>query len=585
MVYVAADTGGTYTDILVLKDKSLTAHKIRGSKNPSDTLVNWLKNEMNCDFILLHGTTVATNAVLENKMPEVRFVTDKGYEDIIHIGRQSREELYEFEPKRQRLINGIPSSETVAVSLINGFERQEEETNLVKKVDNFSLSSIVDPNIREFERATSTWTNAKLLDIIKAYIENLSSASQIETLVMASSGGLVKAENCLNLPIITLLSGPAAGVVACHKLTRQEGIEKAIAFDMGGTSTDVSLIVGDILRTDTGSLRSTPIRTPRIDVHTIGCGGGSIAWIDDGLALRVGPASAGANPGPAFFGGCDFTVSDANLYLQRLSSQNLEANGDSVDFQNTNLVCNELSQKLGISKIQTAEAVIEIANAAMALAIRNITSQKGLLPSDFSLISYGGAAGLHCCQIAEILGITKIVIPQLPGLFSALGLLQSPKIIESQRFVFSDWRGELIQALTEAKQKNEGEPSRQMITLHMMFDGQTHDLPISITIEDSDESINNMFLNEHIKRFGMSHKNRKIKVRAFTIRLETDQNLGQTRIVSKELKPESGFIGRESITKEKITGPIKIVQADTTIYVPLGWDVHQSDSKNLILTR
>lgn len=584
MLRIAADTGGTFTDILVCKEGRLSASKVRGRTEQSSALIDWLANTNEPSYKLLHGTTVATNAILENKMPGSAFVCDPGFEDILTIGRQAREELYAFEPRRERLVPSEGVQNSIAVCLINGFEREAEEGRLAKGKF-VSLSSQIDPNIRELERASTTWLNARLMPVIADYLEAIESASKGEVFVMSSSGGLVSVNSCLKSPISTVMSGPAAGVVAAEWLARKLGVNRVIAFDMGGTSTDVTLIDGKAIRDDSGSIRSSPIRTPRVAVHTIGCGGGSIAWIDAGGALRVGPQSAGAQPGPAFLGGSEFTVSDANLILGRLPMEPFHERNDKLFPGASRTAAEKLGKRLGISVEEVAQAVVEIANGSMAAAVRKVSSQMGFDPSDFALMAYGGGAGLHACPIAASLGIENVIIPRLPGLFSAFGLLLAPHVLESRRAVNEDWNSEME---AECRKLEEQVAWDSFITkrhLAMRYKGQSHEILVPLETSDTTSDVNRRFELEHRAKFGFVHEGREVMAVSFSVRLE---KLSPEENFEYEVNPVGtgpGFISRNEIGPEAIPGPLLVSQSDSTLWVPAEWTVSAGGESSLLLRR
>ena len=584
MLQIAADTGGTFTDILVCEDGRIVAHKIRGSEDPSAALTCWLREFAGREYELLHGTTVATNAILENRMPGADFITDPGFEDILVIGRQDREELYSFEPRRERLIPTDATFETTAVCLINGFERQIEEEKSANG-ENVSYSSHIDPNIREFERASTTWLNARLLPVMSGYLKNICSIASGKVSIMLSSGGLAGIDSCLKSPISTVMSGPAAGIVATEWLAGRLGLEKVIAFDMGGTSTDVSIINCQATVDDSGCIRSSPVRTPRVAIHTVGCGGGSIAWIDSGGALRVGPDSAGARPGPAFFGGNDLTVSDANALLGRLRAEPFLARGEEFSIESSVKAAEPFCARLAVSAKEVAEAVIDIADNAMASAIRKVSSQAGYAPREFALIAYGGGAGLHACAVADALDIRKVVVPQMPGLFSSFGLLLAPQIAESRRSVVDNWRSEIESEILRLEGKFNDETKIIKLALSMRYVGQSHNLLIPIQLSDSESTIQAAFVSEHKSRFGFVHKQRDVCVVGISVRIEVPAKIRDYKFEIGRCSVPKWFISREEIRDVPIRGPLGVSLFDTTLWIPENWSIVQGYEGTLILSR
>jgi len=322
--------------------------------------------------------------------------------------------------------------ESVAVCLLHSYANPEHEIRvkeILLSAGNFyvSLSHEIVREFREYERTSTTVINAYLTPVMDRYITHLSSKLNEgdALLVMQSGGGLTGAERIKKEAVRTLLSGPAGGVIASLFMGRLIGQEKIITFDMGGTSTDVSLIEGEPLLTTEARVEGFPLKVPMIDIHTIGAGGGSIAWIDEGGALRVGPRSAGADPGPACYGkgGSDLTITDANLYLGRILPDHFLGGTMKLYPEKVGEPLKRLSSVLGRDPFEVALSVIETANSGMERALRKVSVERGHDPGEFSLFCFGGAGALHACQLAEALGIKEVVVPQNPGLFSAFGIL------------------------------------------------------------------------------------------------------------------------------------------------------------------
>ena len=401
--------------------------------------------------------------MLERKGARVALVTTKGFEDVLEIGRQTRAELYNFMVKARRpliphgLIFGVSERlnadgsvleslreseisqlietlrtqaiDSVAVCLLHSYANPTHEDHLTKELEKagftVSASHKVLPEYREFERWSTTVVNAYVTPLMARYLTKLEDGIGAKPLkIMQSNGGSISAHRAKLAAVQTILSGPAAGVVGAQAVGNASGYSRLITFDMGGTSTDVSLINGAIGTTIESTVGDFPVRLPVLDIHTVGAGGGSIAFIDSGGSLRVGPRSAGADPGPACYGkGTELTVTDANLLLGRLDPEYFLGGRMSLDLPRARSIAKDLARRLGLSLIALAEGVVRIANANMEAAIRVVSVRRGHDPRDFALLAFGGAGGLHACDIADSLDITNVLVPEHSGVLSALGML------------------------------------------------------------------------------------------------------------------------------------------------------------------
>jgi len=466
MVRLGIDTGGTFTDLLRLDASGIKVHKVRST--PDDPakaifagIAELVRNE---DWTeLVHGSTVATNALLERKGAQVALVTTKGFEDVLEIGRQTRAELYNFMVKGRRpliadgltfgvaerlnadgsVLQSLSDSDvgqlvdtlrdqtvdSVAVCLLHSYANPVHEDLLATALKEagfiVSASYKVLPEYREFERWSTTVVNAYVTPLMARYLTKLEDGMTGRSLkIMQSNGGSISALQAKNAAVQTILSGPAGGVVGAQAIGNASGYSRLITFDMGGTSTDVSLINGAIGTTVESTVGDFPVRLPVLDIHTVGAGGGSVAYIDSGGSLRVGPRSAGADPGPACYGkGTELTVTDANLLLGRLDPEYFLGGRMSLDLARTSSIAKELASRLGLSVTALAEGVVRIANANMEAAIRVVSVRRGYDPRDFALFAFGGAGGLHACDIADSLDISTVLVPEHSGVLSALGML------------------------------------------------------------------------------------------------------------------------------------------------------------------
>jgi N-methylhydantoinase A len=470
---LGVDVGGTFTDLVALVDGRLKTGKVPSTpRDQSEGVMDSLEAAgIEEAAAFAHGMTVATNALLERRGARTGLVTTAGFRDVIEIGRQDRPALYALAERRpeplvprelrfcvrermgpggeiealdddsvREAIDGLREAEVeaVAVCLLFAFLHPEHERAVGEAIReglpdvHVSLSCEVLPEFREYERFSTTVADAYLGPRLRSYLERLGSrasdAGVPEPLVMQSSGGVIELEAAAANAAACVLSGPAGGVVGAAHVARAGGFEDVLTFDMGGTSTDVAPVVGGEPQTSTESVvAGVPIKLPMVDVHTVSAGGGSIAWADAGGALRVGPRSAGADPGPAAYGkgGEEPTVTDANL-LCGLLADGAELGGElTLDGSLAETALAALGEKLGLDALETALGVIRVANAEMGRALRVISVERGLDPRDFALVAFGGAGGMHACALAEELGMTRVLMPRAGGVLSALGLAMS----------------------------------------------------------------------------------------------------------------------------------------------------------------
>ena len=481
MIVLGVDTGGTFTDFVLAKDNRLTVHKVLSTpvapeqailQGMEDLGLHQLHGE---EIYIIHGSTVATNAVLEGKGVRTAYVTNRGLGDVLTIGRQARRELYNLQPVpqpppvpqelcletggrlgadgqvveplteedlmslRQTLERLAPQS--VAINLLFSFLDDSFEKRIAQVVpqDMFvSRSSKVLPEYKEYERGIATWLNASVGPIVQGYLSRLLHAvkqhtqqhgAKLQVSVMQSYGGTMDAAQAGEQAVQLLLSGPAGGLAGAKYVGELAGRQRLLSFDMGGTSTDVALIDGDIVLTSEGRIGDYPVAIPMVDMHTIGAGGGSIASVDAGGLLQVGPQSAGADPGPACYGkgGQQATVTDANVVLGRLRADRFLGGKMRLDTAASVQAVEALAKQLNMDAIQTAAGIINIVNEHMAGALRVMSVQKGIDPRRLTLTCFGGAGGLHVCALAEALGMTQAIVPVHAGVLSALGMLAAPR--------------------------------------------------------------------------------------------------------------------------------------------------------------
>jgi N-methylhydantoinase A len=608
---VAIDTGGTFTDCVWIDRGQIRMLKIFSTpSDPSQAIIEALGQiAREGEIVLLHGTTVGTNTLLERKGARTALVTSAGFEDAIEIGRQARPKLYDFffdkvnplvpadlrfgvaertaadgetltSPSREELKSlasrvSAKNPEAIAISLLFSFANPQNELAVARALRSLgvplSISHKILPEFREYERTSTVVINAYLQPVMQRYLENLESRStngleaQAKSFgvaqrfsaaisnprsnralapgaaqhtprifVMQSSGGITSLANAAREPVRTVLSGPAGGVVGAVATARASGFDRIITFDMGGTSTDVSLVEKEITTASDAQVAGLPVSVPMLDIHTVGAGGGSLARFDAAGVLRVGPESAGADPGPICYGrGTQPTVTDANLLLGRLQPQQFLGGDFTLDLERTRRITTEWLKKhsSSLSLAKLAAGIIRVVNATMEKAIRVVSIERGRDPRDFALVAFGGAGGLHACALAEALNIPRVIVPALPGALSAYGILVSD--------VVRDYSRTLMWCIASETKPAEGplaiRLAKQFATLQaqatkdfkaegwlgqihcnrsadLRYRGQGYELAIPVT-----RNLLGDFHREHQRRYGYAHVARDIEL--VTLRL------------------------------------------------------------------
>src|SRR5579863_6269992 len=632
---IAIDTGGTFTDCVWIDPRT---HRLRMLKvfstphDPSQAIVEALQRvphfspalgevgisspdqtSLPENFILLHGTTVGTNTLLERKGARTALVITAGFEDAIEIGRQARPKLYDFffdriEPlvpknlrfgidertasdgeiltsptagKLQELAGKLAAAkpDSIAISLLFSFASPKNEQAVAEALRPLgvplSVSYQILPEFREYERTSTVVINAYLQPVMQTYLENLegrsrpgttpssstttvASGSPVEArpfraaksrlkkgalapapriFVMQSSGGITALATAAREPVRTVLSGPAGGVVGAVATARASGFDRIIAFDMGGTSTDVSLVEGEIKTANDAQIAGLPIGVPMLDIHTVGAGGGSLARFDAAGVLRVGPESAGADPGPICYGrGLQPTVTDANLLLGRLQPTRFLGGDFTLDLDRTRRVTQEWLKKQGspLTLEKFAGGVIRVVNATMEKAIRVVSIERGRDPRDFALVAFGGAGGLHACALAEALSIPRVIVPALPGALSALGILVSDVVKDYSRTVLWRVADKLPQARIEQEfaalkkqAANDFDDEARQGTIHyersvdIRYRGQGYELNLPFT-----RNLLHEFEREHRRRYGYAHPTREVELVTLRLRASLKSTTG-----------------------------------------------------------
>ena len=658
---VGIDVGGTFTDIAVLEDGKLSVHKLPSTPaNPSKGILQGIKETGVTSAEFVHGSTVATNALLEKKGSRTALVTTMGFEDVLEIGRQARAELYNLEMDRppalaptelrfgvseridhtgsivedltaetiNTLIGLLEESqaEAVAVSFLFSFLNTAHEDMLLtalKKMKNtpyITISSQVLPEFREFERASTVVVNAYVGHAMSSYLGELEGPLGNGLRIMQSSGGSITARLASEQPVRTILSGPAGGVVGAFHTAVQAGFPDIITVDMGGTSTDVSLCPGEIKETTSANVGGYPIGVPMIDIQTVGAGGGSIARVDTGGALVVGPESAGADPGPACYGkGDQLTVTDANLLLGRLLPDRFLGGRMTLDRDRVVRLMSDLAVQINSDGIQTALGINRVVNANMERAIRSISLERGYDPRLFTLVPFGGAGAMHACELAQELGIPRILVPSTPGILSALGVAIADIVKDYSRTVMlrgadlerSRLDEEFIGMESQARNDmaREGLDVGKMVArrfLDVRYVGQSFELTVDYPSGNSRAPlarlIGDSFYKAHLRRFGYADREEPVQV--VNLRLKMNVAMEKPTIVpqvQRDSNPDSAFIGEAELVFQQgvilsplyqreelscgnqILGPALVIQMDATTVVAPGWEGSVDPFGNLIL--
>ena len=667
---IGVDTGGTFTDIILSVGPSLYTHKVMSTPdNPAHAVMNGV-NEIcslhgvkeTSEFQIIHGSTVAINALLERKGARIALITTKGFEDVLEIGRQSRSDLYNLYVDRPKPL--IPNNlrfgiteRTLYTGKIQTEIKIDEFDSLIETLSKLNLDAIaicflfsyvnpkneqiaaeylsilnlpiscsyqILPEYREYARFNTTVASAYVRPTLEKHLNTLTDSKSFDSSLklMLSNGGCVSSHSIESIGIQTLLSGPAGGVLGAFSIAKAAGYNRIISFDMGGTSTDVSLCNEDISLTSEITISGLPIKLPLIDIHTVGAGGGSIAIFDSGGALRVGPESAGAVPGPVCYdrGGEDITVTDANLFLGRISEKHFLDGKMSLSTDKTNHRIQNLANTIGLSPIMTAEGILQIANSTMVGAIKVISVERGYDCRDFTLVSFGGAGGLHAAFLAKNLGIQTILIPPNGGLLSAYGMLYANVIKDYSQTILlkinsknadeiNDIVGQLREGMDELllraldDMEYEGYDSSQLNilrTLDIRYSGQSYELNVPFT-KDSIDFVDK-FHSIHKIRFSYSHPDAIVEV--VNLRLSAIKETEKPKTISKPLIskiPQKAFIHKKPVVFDNklydtnfyhreellpgncIDGPAIITEFSATSVVPPDFYINVDSYGNIIM--
>ncbi len=654
MQLLGVDTGGTFTDFVYFDGAHLKIHKVLSTPaSPEQAILQGI-HEMGLaieELLIVHGSTVATNALLEGKAVTTAYITNRGLADVLTIGRQARAELYsltpvgvappvpaalcfeldgrlsadgaELEPLNLQQLDALLGKlqqagvEAVAINMLFSYLNPAQEQALAARLPAelfVSCSADVLSEAGEYERGIATWINASLGPLMRRYLQRLQAVLQSSAAapanniaVMQSSGGTIDIDQAAAHTVHLLLSGPAGGLMAARAIGQLAAIDKMLTFDMGGTSTDVALIEGDVQLTSEGRIGRYPIAVPMVDMHTIGAGGGSLATADAGGLLQVGPASAGAAPGPACYGngGQQPTVTDANVVLGRLPL--LAALGGSLqlDAVAAREALGSLAEKLQLSVEQAAAGVIRLANEHMAQALRLISVQRGIDVQDHTLVSFGGAGALHVCALAELMHMRKALVPLNSGVLSAFGMLVAPR----QRLFSQAMSGLLLQVplaeITQGFERlalqgrqalgKEGLQAAQLseqYSVDLRYLGQSYALTLPWQGKDA---VLASFHQAHIKRYG--HR-MELPVELVNLRVNVTGPAVDLHLPPVPMRPKPspqrvevyGYEAtvacyqRDSLSVEDvIQGPAIVIESIATTFIEPDWQGQLDNTGNLIL--
>ncbi len=636
---IGVDAGGTFTDFVVLHDDGrLETFKLRSNpRAPARVILEGLRRAVGQAvppaLEVVHGSTVATNALLERKGARTAFVTTAGFEDLIAIGRQNRPELYNLTPcPREPLVpralcfgvserihfDGVVAArprtaelrrlkeklrraraESVAICFLHAYRNPVNEQAVARALvgQAVSCSHDVCPEFREYERASTTVLNAYVGPLMDAYLAELEAGFPEAVSIMQSNGGFMTASEARRHPVRTILSGPAGGVSGAIELARLSGFERVLGFDMGGTSTDVSLSEGRPRETTEAYVDGLPVRIPMLDIHTVGAGGGSIARVDEGGLLRVGPESAGADPGPACYGsGTEATVTDAHVVLGRIAAEQFLGGEMRIEVERAGAAVDRVAARLGLDRTAAAEGILRVANANMERAIRVVSVERGHDPRDFVLAAFGGCGGLHACEIAADLGISTVLVPRYAEALSALGMLLADRVRDYAAGALHSGAMNERFAELEARALADMPGAALERSADVRYAGQSYELNVPWDTDGGASA----FHQAHQKTYGYSNPERGVEL--VTIRVRARISVPRPRIQAHEratrTEPSANrrvfvagewrqvpVLRRERVTEAGQPGPALILDYGTTTLVPPGWLASMDNIGNLVLRR
>jgi N-methylhydantoinase A len=615
---IGIDSGGTFTDFVVLHDTGrLESFKLRSDPQaPAAVILEGIRRVTARRADVVHGSTVATNALLERKGATVAFVTTLGFEDLISIGRQNRPELYNLTPAPSRplvapemcfgaeeriLFDGtvetplkiadlrdrVASSgaESVAICLLHSYQNDTHERQLLAALQTLRNAGLgyvcascdISPEFREYERASTTVINAYVGPLMDRYLGALERDCPYPVAIMQSNGGLLTGAEARRNAVRTILSGPAGGIVAAVEIASLAGFKKALTFDMGGTSTDVALAAKQPRLTTEARVDTFPVRVPMLDIHTVGAGGGSIARVDAGGSLRVGPESAGAVPGPACYGvGEAATVTDAHVVLGRIAADQLAGGALRIDPARAHAAVERVGKQLGLNVVDAAAAIVRVANSNMERAIRAVSVERGEDPREFPLVAFGGCGGLHACEMASELGIKTVLVPSMAGALSALGMLLADRVRDYSIGALGASDFEVRFRKIEQQARADVRGARLERFADVRYAGQSYELTIPWGGD---------FHKEHHRVYGYSDPKRATQTVTLRVRATvavTRPNLKTRREI--EMAERRVWVQGRWRQCTKMTPPSLIVDYGSTTLVPPGWKIRSDAAGTLILT-
>ncbi|HEX3040486.1 MAG TPA: hydantoinase/oxoprolinase family protein [Solirubrobacterales bacterium] len=656
---LGVDVGGTFTDAVLLDGGAVHTAKVPttpreeslGVMRAVEAVLERAGAEAADVEIFAHGMTVGTNALLEERGARTALVATRGFADLLEIGRQDRPQLYRlctpkpaplveralrFEARErvgpdgvveplaaeesERLAAAIEASgaEAVAICLLFSYLDPGHEQRLAEHLRrrlpgvHVSVSHEVLPRFREYERCSTTVIDAYLTPLLGRYLGELGGAAEEaglpQPLVMRSSGGVAPAEEASRAGAWSVLSGPAGGAVGAGLLAQLSGDGDALGFDMGGTSCDVCVVEGgEVRRTDSREIDGRPIQLPMVDVHTVGAGGGSIGWRDPGGALRVGPRSAGADPGPACYGrgGSEPTVTDANLLLGNLAGDSQLAGGVELDSVAAERAIGGLASSLDLDPLETAAGILRVANQEMVRALRVVTVERGVDPRGFALLPFGGAGPMHAAAIAAELGIETILCPRAGGVLSALGLCASERRRDTARTVMlsgDDLSAERIAAEVAAMVAETGaglgEEAEARVTYKLRYAGQAFELPVEGPVDPEPAELVEGFERAHEERYG--HRDPAGEVVLVDVELalvvpgpaprpvaaaEDAVESGSRRVFFDGEWAETAVLRGEPAAGSEAEGPVVFELPEATFVVPPGWATAVDEHGTIVARR
>ena len=655
MIVLGVDIGGTFTDFVLFDGKELKVHKVLSTPhNPAEAVFNGIRylGVPKKQTSVIHGSTVATNTLLERKGAKVALITTSGHEDVIEIGRQARSSLYDLFICREsplvpqvfrwgvkervtatgEVVSGVKKSdlkkistklkrqgiESAAVCFLFSYKNPANEEAVMNELQqsgiHVSASCRILPEYREYERFSTTVVNAYVSPVMSRYITSLEDGLGTNNIsIMQSNGGSISTGNAKEKAVNCILSGPAGGVIGASEIAKLTGIKKIISFDMGGTSTDVSLCDGDIRLTTQTVVSGMPIKIPVIDMNTVGAGGGSLAYVDPGGALRVGPQSAGADPGPVCYGkGKKITVTDANLFLGRISPEHFLGGRMRLKTDMVSKFMKVLAKKLGMTPVRAAEGIIDVANANMERAIKVISVEKGFDVRDYALVSFGGAGGLHACELAGRLSMKKVLVPKNAGVLSALGMTVADIVKDYSRSVLlkveeGGYR-ELVKLFKPLESKGMKDVLSEGIgknrikienSVDMRYMGQAHELNLPFKKSFIDD-----FHKLHKRSYGYAKSDYSIEVVNIRVRVtgktrkpvmgkRPKGSLAKGKAIGKKAKCffrgkwlKADVLDRNRVRKRsRINGPALIVEDTSTTFLAPEYICNIDDYDNLIIEK